>query len=177
MVRPDEDAPDRRLAAWSIATLPPTKVFEVALPGSGGKILLHPSRDLLVVSVLWVQEIRVYDYQGGLVRSLAGVQAKTGTTSLLAGSSHATAHSQQIRGLCLLPGGFLLSSSGKSEGTGELRAWNVLTGEEIATKVDEQGVVYDILMTPGGEVFTSRWLGATRPGLIEQWDFVPGASR
>ncbi|MBL4849264.1 MAG: serine/threonine protein kinase [Planctomycetes bacterium] len=176
-IQADADAPDRRLIAWSIATLPPTKVFEVDLPGSGGNIQLHPTQDLLALAVLWVQEIRIYNYEGVMQRSLAGIQAKTGTTSLLAGSSEVTAHSQQIRGLRFLPSGLLLSSSGKAEGTGELRAWDPLTGEEIATKMDEQGVVYDIQLTPRGEVFTSRWLGTTQPGLIEQWDFVPRLER
>lgn len=172
MVGQDRDAPDRRLVAWSLETNPPTKRFDVSLPGSGGKIRLHPTRDLLVISVLWVQELRVYDYEGNMVRSLEGLSAKTGTTSILAGSSGVTAHSQQIRGLTFLPSGILLSSAGKIE-RGELRAWDVIKGEEIATKTDLEGVMFDILVTPRGEVFTTRFVRANRPGLIERWDLIP----
>ena len=176
MVFENRDAPDRRLVAWSLETTPPTKRFEVSLPGSGGKIQLHPTRDLLVLSVLWVQELRVYDYSGNMVRSLDGIQARTGTTSILAGASGSTAHSQQIRGVCFLPNGLLLSSAGKVD-RGEIRAWDVIKGEEIATKTELEGVVFDIHVTPRGEVFTARFLRADQPGLIEQWDLVAGAGR
>jgi serine/threonine protein kinase len=172
MVGQDRDAPDRRLVAWSLETNPPTKRFDISLPGSGGQIRLHPTRDLLVISVLWVQELRVYDYQGNMVRSLEGLSAKTGTTSILAGSSGVTAHSQQIRGVTFLPSGILLSSAGKIE-RGEFRAWDVIKGEEIATKTDLEGVMFDILVTPRGEVFTTRFVQANRAGLIERWDLVP----
>lgn len=175
MVFENRNAPDRRLVAWSLATNPPTKRFEVSLPGSGGKIRLHPTKDLLVISVLWVQELRVYDYQGNMVRSLEGVQAKTGTTSILAGSSGVAAHSQQIRALTFLPSGILLSSAGKID-RGEVRAWDVLKGSEIATKTDLEGVMFDIHVTPRGEVFTTRYLGTEQPGLLEQWDLIPEAS-
>jgi len=176
MVFQDRDAPDRRLVAWSLETTPPTKRFEVSLPGSGGKIRLHPTQPLLVLAVLWVQELRIYDYEGQMLRSLEGIQARTGTTRILAGSSGVAAHSQQIRGLSFLPSGILLSSAGKSV-AGEFRAWDVIKGEEIATKTKLDGVMWSILVTDRGEVFTTRYAGENRPGFIERWDLVPGAGK
>lgn len=170
IVMQDQDAPDRRVAAWSLADPIPRKHFDLALPGSCGQIAVHPERDLIAVAVLWVQEIWILDAQGERLRSLTGHRASTGTGQILLGSSAATAHSNQIRALEFLSSGQLLSLSGKGlAGDSEFRAWDVESGAEVARRLGEPGVLYSLAVLEAGRVYTTRWQGETAPILIEGW--------
>lgn len=174
IVMQDQDAPDRRVTAWSLAESPPRVRFDISLPGSCGQIAVHPQLDLIAVAVLWVQEILVFNSAGERLRGLTGHGAATGTTQVLLGSSGAAAHSTQIRALEFLPSGHLLSLSGKGlDGDAEFRAWDPESGQEVASRTREPGVLYALTILPSRRVFSFRWQGAQAPVLVEEWDLAP----